>query len=301
MSDSSFNPPSIPPLARGDTGGLKGGRGDFQVKITVPQRGEKKKLLDLAMSNALQSFEFYKVRRDTESRNINQALKEIRENLYLKKFPHRIECFDISTILGKESVGSMVVFEGGLPKTSKYRRFKIKWVEEQNDFAMMKEVIKRRFKRHLLSDKKFADNPDLIIVDGGKPQLRAALDSLDELEIKDINVVALAKKEEEIYVPDKPKPFSLPAGSAGLYLLKRIRDEAHRFAIDYHRDLRRKKMVKSVFDEISGIGEKRRRKLISHFKTSQAIKQAELNELEKILPKSAARNVYEFFHRGVLR
>ncbi len=267
-----------------------------KIKIIVPKRGEKKKLLDLAMDNVVHSFELYKVKKSQEAENINQAIKELKEYLKLKDFPLRIECFDISTILGKESVGSMVVFEGGFPKTQKYRKFKIKWVEGQNDFAMMGEIIKRRVQRQL-SDKKFADKPDLIIVDGGRSQLKAALNSLSELGLKDVSVVALAKKKEDIYVPDKPEPLSLPLCSPGLYLLKRIRDEAHRFAITYHRDLRRKKMVKSIFDEIPGIGEKRKKKLIDYFKTPEAIKQAALDELKKVLPKSIAENVYKFLQR----
>lgn len=273
------------------------GKKKKKVKIIVPKRGEKKKLLDLAVENAAYSFELYKVKKSHEVESINQTLRELKENLKLKDFPRRIECFDISTILGKESVGSMVVFEGGLPKSSKYRRFKIKWVEGQNDFAMMGEVIKRRFRRHLLSDKKFADKPDLIVVDGGKPQLKAALNSLSKLSIKGVSVIALAKKEEDIYIPDKSEPFSLPSCSQGLYLLKRIRDEAHRFAIAYHRDLRRKKMVRSIFDEIPGVGKKRKKKLMDYFKTSEAIKQAELDELKKVLPESIAENIYKFLQR----
>lgn len=292
-----------------------------RVQILVPQRGERKKLVELAAENAIHVFELQKAKRDFERKRISQALVELKEHLSLSGIPNRIECFDISTIRGKESVGSMVVFENGRPKKQDYRKFKIKWVNGQNDFAMMQEVVKRRFSHlHGIPPNKsplppftkgglggitsggmggFASRPDLVIVDGGKPQLTAALSSLKALGIGDVPVVALAKREEELHLPDYPEPISLPLFSEGLYLVKRIRDEAHRFAITYHRGLREKRLTESILDEIPGIGPKRKKQLIEYFRTPQRVHQASLKELGKILPLATARQVYEFLHSEV--
>jgi len=266
-----------------------------RVHILVPKRGEKKKLIELAAENALHSFELQKTKRDFERKRIGQALTELKEHLNLPTLPARIECFDISTTAGKESVGSMVVFEDGQPRKEHYRKFRIKWVPGQNDFAMIKEIITRRFSH--LEDDKFAFKPDLVIVDGGRPQLSAALSSLQELKREEIPVVALAKREEELYLPDRSHPLSLPPFSEALYLVKRIRDEAHRFALTYHRGLREKRMLESLFDQIPGLGPKRKRRLLEHFKSPQAVSDASVEELEEVLPSGVANQVYQLLHR----
>ncbi|MDI6690128.1 MAG: excinuclease ABC subunit UvrC [Actinomycetota bacterium] len=270
-----------------------------KVEIKVPKRGEKRSLVALAIDNARHAFELLKIKRRLEKERALKALAELKEQLDLSEFPYRIECFDISTIRGRQSVGSMVVFENGRPKNKDYRKFKIKWVTGQDDFAMMAEVIKRRFARYLEGKEgRFGIKPDLVIVDGGKPQLSAALKSLTELGIEDIPVIALAKREEEIYLPNRPEPISLLAFSLSLRLIQRIRDEAHRFALSYHRSLREKAMVKSIFDRIPGIGEKRKKFLLEHFGSPEAIYKASLEELKTVpkLPSKVAHVVYRFLH-----
>jgi len=270
------------------------------VTIKAPKRGGKRKLLELVKKNAETSLEIFQTKRQWSMDRRARELTELKEQLKLDKIPERIECFDISTLKGREAVGSMVVFEDGEPKRTDYRRFKVKWVTGQDDFSMMSEVIRRRLERLVAKDfdylSKFRFKPDLIVVDGGKPQLSAALAALKALEIKDIPAAALAKKEEQIYQPGQKEALNLPPSSKALTLLKRIRDEAHRFAITYHRNLRGKKMVMSIFDQIPGIGEKRKKILLEHFGTPERAVQASLMELEQVLPFKIAQKVHQHLH-----
>ncbi len=273
-----------------------------KVIFFVPERGEKRRLVALAKENAQASLGLLKLKKEFQRERALKGLAQLKEELYLPSVPYRIECFDISTIRGKESVGSMVVFENGKSKNKDYRRFKIKLVSGQDDFAMMAEVIKRRFVKYReekdIAKSKFGSKPDLVVVDGGKPQLSAALKSLQELDIEDIPVIALAKREEEIYLPHRFKPISLLPSSYGLKLIRAIRDEAHRFAISYHRGLREKRVTESILDEIPGIGEKRKQILIKHFGTPKAISEASLQELKEVLNLSpkVANEIHKYLH-----
>ncbi|HDP70245.1 MAG TPA: excinuclease ABC subunit UvrC [Actinobacteria bacterium] len=271
-----------------------------KVKIVVSQKGEKKRLVEMAARNASYALEFYKVRKKLKEEEIYRSLNELKEGLCLNSLPYRIEAFDISTIQGKESVGSMVVFKDSFPRKEWYRKFKVKRVEGLNDFAMIKEVVKRRFAQYLQERNKpassFGQKPDLLVIDGGRSQLNAASAALNELGLDGIPVIALAKKKEEIYLPEVNQPISLPQHSRGLNLLRRIRDEAHRFAIGYHRDLRAKRMVESILDEVPGIGEKRKKKLVEHFGSSKEVAKAKVAELEGVLPAKIAQGVYSYLH-----
>ncbi len=276
---------------------LRGSR----VVIRVPQRGDKKTLQETVARNAGQSLVLHKTKRASDLTTRNRALEEIREALELGEVPLRIECYDVSNLQGTEVVASMVVFEDGLSRKGEYRRFVIKDVEGQNDVASMHEVITRRFRRLLdeqarsesretdqgpmLVDpetgrpRKFAYAPGLVVVDGGPPQVAAAQRALDELGIDDIPVCGLAKRLEEVWLPAQEDPVILARSSEGLYLLQRIRDEAHRFAINHHRSRRSKTMVESVLDDVPGLGEVRRKTLLKHFGSLKKLREAEVDEL----------------------
>lgn len=271
-----------------------------KVSLVLPVRGEKKELVEMAMTNAKYSYEFYKIRGKEKAEKAAWLLAELKRDLNLSSMPHRIECFDISTLRGHETVGSMVVFEDGEPKRSDYRKFRIRRVEGQDDFASMVEVLKRRL-RHLIEpipEERFAARPDLLVVDGGKPQLSAALKAMHDLGIKGIPVIALAKREEEIYAPGWSEPLALSMDAPSLNLIRHLRDEAHRFAIGYHRGLREKAMVASVFDEIPGVGEERKRLLLKHFGSPDAISRATIDQLKSVphLPDKLAEIIYKHFH-----
>lgn len=275
---------------------------DKRVAITVPMRGEKKKLVALAAENARAAYSFLRLKKDFQRERDLKALIELKEQLQLPVLPNRIEAFDISTIRGRKSVGSMVVFENGKPRKKEYRRFRIKSVKGQDDFAMMAEVLKRRFVRYLEEESvpksRFGLKPDLVLVDGGKPQLSAALKSFRELKIGGVCAVALAKEEEEIFVPRQTRPIVLLPTSHALKLVQSIRDEAHRFAVEYHRSLRTKQLSESFLDEIPGIGEKRKRMLIKHFGSPKALFEARLQELEKVpnIPHKVIIELYGLMH-----
>lgn len=210
----------------------------------------------------------------------------------------RIECYDISTLHGTNSVGSMVVFSQGQKDLAAYRRFRIRMEsDEANDVAMMKEVLSRRFSNIRLEDKRFGVLPDLLIIDGGKPQLHATLSALAELGIS-IPVAGLAKRDEEMWVEWSDVPILLPDGSASLYLVKQIRDEAHRFAIEYHRNLRGKAMTVSLLDEVAGLGDKRRKLLLKHFGSLKRLKAATLSQIAEVrgIPADVASGVYAILH-----
>jgi len=273
----------------------KGGK----VVLKFPQRGYKKELLELAGKNAWESLQQETKIREQRKQKEELALIEIAGALNLLEKPHRLECYDISNIQGQEAVASMVVFEEGRPNRSEYRRFKIKTVEGPDDFASMAEVIRRRFEKGLRGDERFSILPDLVIVDGGKGQLAAARKVMKKLGVAQIPIVSIAEKEEEIYCEGQSLPIVLPRDSQALYLLQRIRDEAHRFAITYHRLLRGRRNLASVLDDIPGLGPQRKSALLQYFNFSlQRIRQASLEELQKVagLGKTTAYQVWNFFH-----
>jgi excinuclease ABC subunit C len=298
------------------------------LSISEPKRGEKRRLVEMVKQNAQEVLEQQRIKWLTDSQKTQLALEEIQTALNLAAPPQRIECYDISNTQGTNSVGAMVVFEGGRPKNSEYRRFKIKTVEGPNDFASHQEVLRRRFRRVAKAEAETLEKeagesmgiepveqveeeggaqsdhahdwalPDLIIIDGGKGQLSAALEVLHELHV-DIPTVGLAKENEEIFIPGSPDPIILPRSSQGLYMVQRIRDEAHRFGITYHRKLRSDRTFKSVLDEIPGIGPRRKQALMKHFGSIRAISAASLEELAALdgMNRQAAEKVKEYIGR----
>src|ERR671919_849422 len=273
------------------------------ARIRVPRRGEKRSLLETVTENARQAFNEHRLKRSSDFAARSRQLKELQDHLGLEEAPLRIECFDISNTGPSEVVGSMVVFEDGLPKRSDYRRFSIKWGMGQDDVANMGEVVRRRFTRYLSEGSKpadpasqnFAYPPNLVVIDGGKGQLNRAVEVLDELSVSDVAVVALAKRMEEVYLPGRAEPVVIPRGAEALYLLQQIRDEAHRFALDYHRLRRGKKMTHSALDNIPGLGEVRRKKLLRHFGSVKRIRAASVEELGEVpgIPKGVAEAVHQ--------
>ena len=266
-----------------------------KVRVVVPERGERMQLLKMAELNAKHALMRFKVRTRYDEERIDLALLQLESALALPDPPMRIECFDISTIHGNYSVASMVVFTAGKPDKSQYRRFKIrKTYGEANDFAMMSEVLRRRYAPERMEDERFGSRPDLLILDGGKPQLTAAINELSELGL-DIPMAGLAKKDEELYVPwDDSGPVVLPSGSPSLYLVKHVRDEAHRFAITFHRELRDKGMVASILDDVPGLGPKRKKLLLKHFGSVKRMREAALEDIEAVegIPKQVAEDLY---------
>ncbi len=287
------------------TGWLTQKRGS-RVSVKVPQRGDKRSLMETVAQNAGQALALHKTRRASDLTTRGRALEEIQRALGLDEAPLRIECYDVSNLQGTEVVASMVVFEDGLPRKSDYRRFVIRGVDGQNDVGAMHETIARRFRRLLderadssapdlgevngddgpaLVDpdtgrpRKFAYTPGLVVVDGGPPQVAAAQRALDELGIDDIPVVGLAKRLEEVWLPGHADPVILPRTSEGLYLLQRVRDEAHRFAITHHRSRRSKSMVESVLDDVPGLGEVRRKVLLRHFGSLKRLREASVDDI----------------------
>ena len=253
------------------------------VPIKQPQRGEKRRVLELAQTNAKEAFTLHRLKRAKDFTTRSQALEELAQYLGLSQAPLRIECYDISTLHGTNTVASMVVMEDGLPRPSEYRRFKIKTVKGQDDFASMYEVIHRRFSNYLEEKdlpadqpRKFAYPPNLVLIDGGKGQLAAAVRALDDLGINGVDIASLAKQQEEVFLPGQSTSIMLPRGSEALFLLIRIRDESHRFAITYHRTLRKKTMTTSVLDAIEGVGEKRRTALLTRFGSVKKLREADV-------------------------
>ncbi len=272
------------------------------VSLRVPQRGAKRRLMETATANAREEFNRHRLRRSSDHNARARALRSLQEHLSLPDPPLRIECFDISTIQGADTVASMVVFEDGLPRKSDYRRFKIRTVDGQDDFASMEEVLRRRFTAYLADRRspieergRFAYAPSLVVIDGGAGQLGRAVKVLDELGL-DIPVVGLAKRLEEVYRPHHTDPVVIPRGEEALYLLQRVRDEAHRFAITYHRQIRGKRMVDSVLDEVAGIGPARKRALLRQFGSLKRLRDAEEAELATVVPPAVAADVYRVLH-----
>ena len=299
---------------------LTGKRGT-SVQLQVPVRGEKRRFVSMVAENASQGLSMSRAQRLAGQGALDSAMAEVQEALSLPRLPKRIECYDISNIQGTDSVGSMVVFQNGAPRKEHYRRFKIKSVDGSDDFASMREVLRRRFGRMAASiptedaatlysqtssepepveapDGKAWENvPDLVLIDGGKGQLSAVHGVFLEMGLSTdvVPLASLAKREEEIFVPHSPEPTALPRNSQGLFLVQRVRDEAHRFAISYHQRLRSKRQTRSGLDTVHGIGPKRRRMLMQHFGSIQAVRDATLDELSAVpgMTRALAQNVKE--------
>jgi excinuclease ABC subunit C len=277
------------------------------VEVRVPQRGDKRALQETVTKNATEEFTRHRLKRASDHNSRAKALNELQDHLGLPDAPLRIECFDMSHIQGTDYVGSMVVLEDGVPNRREYRRFKVKDVPGNDDFAAMREVLTRRLSAYLSERHKPADErpgkfqypPQLLLVDGGKGQLSVAMEVLEELRLADeIPVAALAKRFEEVFVPGLADAIRIPRQSEALYLLQRVRDEAHRFAITYHRELRGKRMTKSVLDDIPGLGPTRQKRLRKELGGVAGVKQATLEELQALswLPDAVAKAVYEKIH-----
>ncbi len=264
-----------------------------KIKIFKPTKGKKAELIDLGIQNAKEYFENRAAEQVSELSRTTLALDELAKVLKLPAAPYRIECFDISNIQGTNSVASMVVFEGGKPKKSEYRKFKIKIDGTPNDFAMMKEVLLRRFQRSINTNISTQDQwplPDLLVIDGGKGQLGVAVEALEKYDLR-MPVIGLAKREEEIFLPHTSDPILLPKSDYALQLLQRLRDEAHRFAITFHKKLRSKQAYKSFLDTVPGIGPKKKKLLIQKFGSVEKIKQASLEELTPVVGQKVAENI----------
>ena len=278
---------------------LRGAR----VEVRRPQRGDKRRILEMAARNAKLSIDHERVLEEARRNRVASTLDALQEELALPKLPVRIECYDISNTMGSDSVASMVVFQGGRAAKDQYRRFKIRTVEGADDFASMSEVIQRRLERLKAGDEKFSLAPDLILLDGGKGQLSSVVPILGEMgvgtDLPDIPLRSLAKRDEEVFEPGRPEPVILERDSAELHLLQRVRDEAHRFANTYHRKLRGRRMTASVLDELPGVGPARRKKILDHFGTPEAFMEASLRELEAVpaLPGKVAREIHARIHR----
>ncbi|MEU7069167.1 excinuclease ABC subunit UvrC [Streptomyces narbonensis] len=301
--------PALPDDTEAVTAWLAGRRGS-NVSLRIPQRGDKKDLMETVARNAQQALVLHKTKRASDLTTRSRALEEIADALDLDSAPLRIECFDISHLQGEDVVASMVVFEDGLPRKSEYRRFQIKGFEGQDDVRSMHEVISRRFKRYLAEKektgewvdgdpmegevpaqtpgeddgrpKRFAYPPQLVVVDGGQPQVAAARRALDELGIDDIAVCGLAKRLEEVWLPGDDDPVVLPRSSEGLYLLQRVRDTAHDFAIRYQRSKRTKRIRTSPLDAVPGLGETRKQALIKHFGSVKRLRQATIEQIREV-------------------
>jgi excinuclease ABC subunit C len=307
-SAPSIPPQILVPRGSGDTTALEeflSERRGSNVEVRAPERGEKRRLQELAQQNAELALESETFQAETKRARRLESLEELRETLNLESLPIRIECFDISNIQGQEVVGSMVVFEDAVAKKGHYRKFTVKGVEGQDDFASMREVIARRFSR-LHADPgsaewndSFSATPNLVVIDGGKGQLSAALAAMQELDLPRVAVISLAKRIEEVFVPGRAEPILLPRESPALQLLQRIRDEAHRFAITFHRQRRDAAARISMFDQLEGVGPARRRALLQHFGSAERVVEATVGELEGVpgLPAKTARRIYEQLHR----
>jgi excinuclease ABC subunit C len=306
------NAPAIPPqlVVPRDTGDVDAlaewlsERRGARVEVRVPERGEKARLAELAAQNARIALDSEAAQAEQKRLRRVEALEELREALNLESLPLRIECYDISNIQGQEIVGSMVVFQDGQPKKAHYRKFAVRDLEGQDDFAAMAQVISRRFARlggvtEAAYDEGFASPPNLVVIDGGKGQLSAALAAMQAYDLPRVAVISLAKRIEEVFVPGLPAPILLDRHSAGLQLLQRIRDEAHRFALGFHRQRRSARARESIFDTLDGVGPARRRALLQHFGSAESVLAASQEQLEGVpgVPAKTARSIYAQLHR----
>jgi excinuclease ABC subunit C len=306
--------PSVPPqiVVPRDAGDLSalaellGERRGARVEIRTAERGEKRRLRQLADENALHVLSSDVAQSEARRLRRVEALEQLRESLNLEALPLRIECFDISTAMGQDNVGSMVVFQDGLPKKAHYRKFGIKDQAGMDDFAAMGEMVSRRFARLAKDaaadgyDESFAATPNLVVVDGGKGQLAAAIAAMQAFDLPRVAVISLAKREEEVFVPGQARPVVLSRHDPGLQLLQRVRDEAHRFAVGFHRQRRESRGFSSLFDELEGVGPARRRALLQHFGSVDAMVAASPEELEGVpgVPAKVARSVYAQLHKA---
>jgi excinuclease ABC subunit C len=272
------------------------------VSLRVPRRGTKRRLMETASINAAEAFARHRLSRQKDHNARAKAMRSLQEVLGLSEPPLRIEAYDISTLQGTNTVASMVVLEDGIPRRNDYRRFKIRSVEGQDDFASMEETLRRRFTAYLAEQRrpvadqgKFSYPPSLVLIDGGAGQLGRAVKVLDELGL-DVPAIGLAKKMEEVYVPGEPEPLQIPRDAEALYLLQQVRDEAHRFAVTYHRQLRSKSMVDSILDQVGGIGPKRKRDLLRHFGSLKKLRAASQEELTEVVPGPVAADLYAALH-----
>ena len=290
--------PEDPALAEAFLSQVRGSH----VGVRVPRRGAKRELLSTVTRNATEAFAQHKLRRASDHNARARTLTALQEALGLAEAPLRIECFDISNLQGTEIVGSMVVMEDGLAKRGDYRRFKVRHQEGQDDLAAMEEVLTRRFRRYLeerdegaRAGKRFSYPPNLLLVDGGRGQLNVAVGVLEELGLEEIAVASLAKRFEEVYLPERAEPLRIPRDSEALFLLQQVRDEAHRFAITYHRKLRERRATRSILDDVPGLGPTRRARLLREHGSVRRLRELSKDELIAIpwLPEPVARALYE--------
>jgi excinuclease ABC subunit C len=307
-SAPSVPPQVVVPRGIGDTSALAEfltARRGSRVEVRAAERGEKRRLQELATQNARVALASDAAAAEQTRLRRVEALEELRETLNLEALPLRIECYDISNIQEESAVGSMVVFQDAVAKKAHYRKFGIKGAGGQDDFAALAEVVSRRFARMRdvadeEYDESFSATPNLVVVDGGKGQLSAVLAAMQAFDLPRVAVISLAKREEEVFVPDRPEPIVLDRHSPGLQLLQRIRDEAHRFALGFHRQRRDSKAKESIFDTLQGVGPARRRALLQHFGSAERFLAASQEELEGVtgIPEKTARSIYAQLHKA---
>jgi excinuclease ABC subunit C len=307
-SAPSVPPQIVVPREVGETAALAEfltERRGSRVEVRAPERGEKRRLQELATQNARVALASEAAMSEQKRLRRVEALEELREALNLEALPLRIECYDISNIQEASAVGSMVVFQDAVAKKAHYRKFGIKGAEGQDDFAALAEVVTRRFARMRdvadeEYDESFSATPNLVVVDGGKGQLSAVLAAMQAFDLPRVAVISLAKREEEVFVPDRPDPIVLDRHSPGLQLLQRIRDEAHRFALGFHRQRRDSRARESIFDTLQGVGPTRRRALLRHFGSAERFLSASQEELEGVpgIPQKTARSIYAQLHKA---
>ena len=307
-SAPNIPPQLIVPRDSGDTTALAqflSDRRGARVEVRAPERGEKRRLQELADQNAGLAVESAQLQSEQRRLRRVEALEELREVLNLESLPIRMECYDISNIQAESPVGSMVVFQDAVPKKAHYRKFGVERIEGPDDFAAIEEVVSRRFARLGDAttddyDESFAAVPNLVVIDGGKGQLSAALAAMQALGLPRVAVISLAKREEQVFVPGRAAPIVLGRDSAGLQLLQLIRDEAHRFALGFHRQRRDARAKGSIFDDLQGVGPARRRALLRHFGSAERLLEATQEELEGVpgVPAKTARAIYAQLHKA---
>ena len=307
-SAPSVPPQIVVPREAGDVSALEeflSERRGARVEVRAAERGEKRRLQELATQNARLALDSETYQTEQKRLRRVESLEELREALNLESLPLRIECFDISNIQAAEPVGSMVVFQDAMPKKAHYRKFAVRGLDGQDDFAAMAQVIERRFARmsdpaDKEYDEGFAAVPNLVVIDGGKGQLSAALAAMQRFDLPRVAVISLAKRVEEVFLPGRPDPVRLDPHSPGLQLLQRIRDEAHRFAIGFHRQRRDARARESIFDTLEGVGPARRRALLRHFGSAEQVLAATQEELEGVpgVPAKTARSIYAQLHKA---